>query len=76
MNEIARLNPRDHPAGTRALCCENWVRDSLYEITVLEWSPQGNVQIKYVDGGQPWIKSDKIPECVEILPRRARKGKS
>lgn len=66
-NEYPKLSPKLHAENHRLLCRESWVRDSLYEIVLLEWSKGGRAKVKHLSGSISWLAGDDLPEVVEDL---------
>lgn len=61
-------NPKTHPPGTRFIA-EGGSSVGLYELTIVEWSKNGNVKVLFQDGRSNWLSSDKIPDSSEILTK-------
>lgn len=64
-----RLNPTDHPAGSRVLCEAGRLRSShLYEMNVIEWSPGGRAKVKFLHTfNGTWLDQESLPNVVEHL---------
>lgn len=62
------VTPKTHPAGTRFIADGGPTSlNGLYELTVLEWSKEGNIKVQFPNGSSGWLQKDKIPASVEIL---------
>jgi len=72
-----RLNPQDHPSGTRFVHCTVMSTRTLLEATVVEWSPAGLVCIRRPHSSLPqWLAdTDRdLMDVVEILPPSTQKA--
>lgn len=65
------MTPETCPKGTRALVQDRDYQsplDDAYEITVIEWSPEGRVKLRYQFGTETW--ESVPPYLVEILEKK------
>lgn len=64
-----RLNPEQHPAGTRLLFRS--LGYPITEVTVVEWSPGGRVKLRE-SGVESWddLEDVRRSEVLEVLPGR------
>lgn len=66
-----RLNPQDHPSGTRFIYCTAMSTRTLLEATVIEWSPAGLVCVRYPHNDtSQWVSNTDrdLMDVVEVLP--------
>ncbi len=60
------VTPKTHPVGTRFIA--DSATSGLYELTILEWTKNGNVKVHFHGSNtEGWLSADKLPNSVEIL---------
>lgn len=64
-----KISPKLAPVGARCLVkFYSTMGDSLSEITIEEWSPNGNLKVKHANSQIcEWIVKHKLPEFIERL---------
>lgn len=63
------LDPKLHPVGTRLILAEKSDDTSVYEATIVEWAPSGElVKLSYTSGVISWEKCwNYSPVVIEVL---------